>query len=275
MAKTIPAAGAAGSAARVSLRRILLPPEHGAWGFVTLPALLGLLAAPTLAGACLGLSVLSGFLARHPLKLALADRHRGRRYPRTAVAERAAAVLGGLSAALLGAAALLSGLRFAAPLLLAFPALLVSVRQDFRNQGRSPLTEVSAPVALGAVASAVTLAAGWPWARSFALWAVLVAWSLPSVLYVRTRLRRQRGETVSRHGAYLAQALAVLLTFVLAALGLAPRLAVAAMVLLALRAVAGLSSATGATSAPRLGFTEMAFGIVIVALVGIGLRLGL
>lgn len=46
-----PALPAGGS--RISWKRIVLPSEHGSWGFLAEPLLLGLLAAPSGAGAAL------------------------------------------------------------------------------------------------------------------------------------------------------------------------------------------------------------------------------
>src|SRR4051794_26497589 len=93
---------------RVSLQRVLIPSEHGGWGFLFEPILLGLLVAPSWVGLALALAAVSAFLVRHPLKLALADRRRGKRYPRTVVAEKLALGLGILAALLLTAALLAS-----------------------------------------------------------------------------------------------------------------------------------------------------------------------
>ncbi len=72
----------------VRLRPIALPVEHGGWGFLGAPIVLGLWVAPSVAGFWLSLAALGVFLTRQPLKLALGDRQRGKRYPRTVWAER-------------------------------------------------------------------------------------------------------------------------------------------------------------------------------------------
>ena len=76
-------------AARVPLKRVLVPAEHGSWGFLAEPLVLGLAVAFSGAGLLLALAVVAAFLARQPLKLVWTDRRKGRRYPRTAAAERA------------------------------------------------------------------------------------------------------------------------------------------------------------------------------------------
>ena len=74
--------------ATVPWRAVALPVEHGGWGFLVEPLVLGLVLAPSAAGACLALAAAAGFLARHPLRLWLLDRRKHVRYPRTALAER-------------------------------------------------------------------------------------------------------------------------------------------------------------------------------------------
>jgi hypothetical protein len=77
-------------AAPVRLRSLALPVEHGGWGLLGEPLVLGLAIAPSWAGAGVGLFAAFAFLARHPLKLAAADWRQRRRSPRTLAAERVA-----------------------------------------------------------------------------------------------------------------------------------------------------------------------------------------
>src|SRR3954463_11180737 len=72
----------------VRVKTIALPTEHGGWGITLEPVVLGLLVAPTPAGVGLALATIGAFLARHPFKIVAGDRRRGRRFPRTPVAER-------------------------------------------------------------------------------------------------------------------------------------------------------------------------------------------
>ena len=89
----------------VPWKNMALPAEHGGWGFLVEPMVLGLVLAPPGAGVCFALAALAGFLARHPLRLRLLDRRKRVRYPRTALAERFLTGYAGL-ALLLPAAAL-------------------------------------------------------------------------------------------------------------------------------------------------------------------------
>jgi hypothetical protein len=63
---------------RPAWRAIALPDEHGGWGLTAEPVLLGLLVAPSWAGAALAVAAFLAFLVRTPLKLVLVDRWRHR-----------------------------------------------------------------------------------------------------------------------------------------------------------------------------------------------------
>src|SRR5437588_11307582 len=86
--KNAVAADSAVPAARVRVKTIALPVEHGGCGLSLEPVVLGLLVAPSWPGLFLSLATLGAFLARHPLKIVAVDRRRGRRFPRTPIAER-------------------------------------------------------------------------------------------------------------------------------------------------------------------------------------------
>src|SRR3954465_4543353 len=98
-------AAAQARAGGVRLKTLALPTEHGGWGITLEPVVLGLLVAPSLAGAGLALATVGAFLVRHPFKIVTGDRRRGRRFARTPYAERftlvyAATGLGGLALSL-------------------------------------------------------------------------------------------------------------------------------------------------------------------------------
>jgi hypothetical protein len=137
---------------KVNLKTIALPASHGGWGFLLEPMVLGLWVAPSVAGVWLAMAATGVFLAQQPLRLAVADRLKRRRYPRTAWAERLALIY--LSAAVigLGVATLTADAGFWLPLLLATPPALIQFAFDTRNRGRELLPELAGAGALG----------GWP-----------------------------------------------------------------------------------------------------------------
>ena len=74
-----PAVTSASANPRAPWKAVALPAEHGGWGLTLEPCLLGVLVAPSLAGAALAAATFLAFLVRTPLKLAVVDRRRGRR----------------------------------------------------------------------------------------------------------------------------------------------------------------------------------------------------
>ena len=73
---------------RVRLRTVALPAEHGGWGFIVEPVLLGLLIAPSWSGLALAIASMAVFLMRQPLKVLTLDRRRGRQTARTRAARQ-------------------------------------------------------------------------------------------------------------------------------------------------------------------------------------------
>jgi hypothetical protein len=127
-------------------------------------------------------------------------------------------------------------------------------------------------MALAAAAAAITVAGGWPLTRALVLWTLLAAKAISSVLFVRTRFRLDRGLGPSLAPPLLAHAAGVLLAASLAAHASAPRLAVAAFLLLMTRAVRGLAPDRAALQPKQLGFRELAYGIAATVLLAVGYR---
>jgi hypothetical protein len=258
-----------------SWRALALPAEHGAWGFLLEPILLALLVAPSPAGAVLALATLLAFLARHPLKLALADRQRRTRQPRTAQAERVAAAYGVAAAALLAAAWALSSRPFWPFLAAAAPLGLVQLAYDARLKGRSMVPELAGAVALGGVAPAMVRAAGWEPMPALALWGVLALRAVPAILYIRARLRLERGLPAAAWTSLAGHLAALGFAIVLALLSRGPWLAVVAFSILLLRALLGVSPLRDRVRPQVLGFRELGYGALTTALLAVGYSLGL
>lgn len=261
---------------RLRLRSIALPTEHGVWGFWLEPTLLGLLLVPHWAGLALAGAALAALLAQHPVSLWLADRRRGVRYPRTRLA--GAWGLAYSSAALVPLVvvlALTDTRAWLVPLLVAAPLALVQLTFDVRHQGRHLLAELSGACALGGLASSIALAGTWPTAAAWALWGLLAARTLPSILYVRARLRLERNEATPTLPVWLAHIGALALALALAAAGLAPWLSLVAFALLLARAGLGLSAWRKPVKATVIGFRELGFGLLTVFVLVAGYAFGL
>jgi hypothetical protein len=266
-------AAAARTAPRVRIKTVALPTEHGGWGLSLEPVVLGMLVAPSLAGLCLTVATVGAFLARHPLKIAVADWRRGRRFPRTRAAQAFAALYG--TVALLGfVAAVLSGpAALLIPLALALPLAIIQLAYDFNSRSRALPPELAGATAMAALAASLALAGGFALLPAFALWAILTARVLPTILYVRARLRAGRGERVATGAVIFAHLLACAAALALFFKGSASVLALAALAILLTRAFVGLHSPP--VSAKRVGITELLYGAMLVAAVVTGHALGI
>ncbi|PJF36250.1 MAG: prenyltransferase [Candidatus Thermofonsia Clade 1 bacterium] len=256
--------------ARSAWRNIVLPAEHGGWGFLFEPILLGLLAAFSWAGIALSIAAISVFLAQQPLKIALKDRLRGKRHPRTALAERFV-MLFALIATLSGLVALLSAsAEFLMPLLIAVPLALLQVVYAARNRGREAIPEISGALALGASAPMIGSAGGMALPMAFLLWLVLAARAIISIMYVRVRLRRARQEPARIEGTLLLHSAAFISFISLWQAGIiGVTLPIAFGVLLA-RAAKGLL-APKAVATKVIGFSEIGLGILVAILAALAL----
>ena len=255
-----------------SLRAVVIPTEHGGWGFTLEPVLLGLLVAPGLAGAMLGVTALSLFLSRRPLRMAWTDRRSRRRLPRTVLAERAGSVLLLVAAAGLVVAALTARGPFWWPLAAAAPAAAFQMWADTTRRSRDLLPEIIGAGSVGGFATAIALADGWAAAPAFGLWWVLLARTAASVILVRVLLRRLKGEQAPAAPVHGAHALAVAALAGLAAAGVVPYLTAAALSLLWLGAAATLWHPPD--TARTVGWAQIGAGALVVALTAAGHHLG-
>jgi hypothetical protein len=262
-----------GSTAR--WKGVALPLEHGGWGFLLEPILLGLLLAPNFAGLFLGLAVLGAFLLRTPLKLALKDRIRGKRYARKADAERFAALYAGLMGGSFALALLTSPHVFLAAIIPPLALALVQIPYDLKNRGREHVPEIAGALALNGAVMAILMAGGWTLTAALGVWATLALRTASSILYVRARLRLAREEVASPVAALTVHGLGLAVLAGVAATGRGPWLAAAGMAVLLVRAAAFLTGNRVAAPARVVGFQEMFFGALFAVLIALGYRLPL
>lgn len=220
-------------------------------------------------------ATVAAFLVRHPARIWWKHRGRSGESPRGAVARTVAAAYAALAAGGLVVAAASGGVRPLVPLAIVAPFVLVFAVYDLRYESRRLLPELLAPAAIAASAPAIALAAGWSGAAAAGLWGLLVLRSVPTVLYVRSRLRLERRRPADRGAAVGAHVAAVAGGGALAAAGLAPALPVAGLALLLGRAAVGLSARRRPAKPKQIGLSEIGWGALFVALVVAGYRLGI
>lgn len=127
-----------------------------------------------------------------------------------------------------------------------------------------------AATAVAAVAASIAVADGWPLAAALALSAVVVARAVPTVFYIRARLRLDRDEPRSLPLVIGAHLLGTLLIAALIRAQLRPALVLAAFLALLARAALGLSPLCMPARARTLGFIELGFGALTILTVAVG-----
>jgi len=255
-------------------KRSLIPHEHGAYGQIVLPLVLGLsLGRPSLPALLLALGSFAAFLAYEPLLVAWG--HRGQR-AREADGSRARRAAAGLLllAAGLGAAgfflapALARWAALVPPLLAGLVAVLV-----WRDLERTAIGEIFVATALSSAGYPVALAAGAAPAAAASAW---VAWILAfacATLSVQALLGRARAASP---GAGLRWAAGIASLEALA-IGMAARTVVPWTVPLAVSPVALAALLLVVLRVPprqlkRAGWTLLSATVAAFALLVVGLR---
>lgn len=213
-----------------------------------------MLAAPSVAGALIGLAALFAFLARQPLKLAMQDALRGRSYPRTAWCWMFAISYATLASLAFASAVALAGWHFAIPFACVAPIAVTMLVHDARNRSRGLVPELAGAVAMASIAAALPLAASRSPKMAATFMALMLLRSIPSIVFVRTLLGRgSKVLSVSLHVAAVAIAALIASPF-----------AVAGCVVLLARAAWGVTHP--APRAKTVGWREIVYGVVSVAL---------
>jgi hypothetical protein len=252
-----------------NLKAIALPTEHGGWGFLVEPQLLGLLLAPSWKGLSFAMAMLALFLLHQPLKIAVKDRLKGIRTNRSLWAEGIALVYGLVAIVFLLPLLWTGTADFYLLLGMMFPFILVQAVYDFRSKSRELLPELSGAIALALSASAIVSLANWELLPALALWALLIARTVPAILFVRALLRKQKAKETNFLIVYIAHTAAFLVCLGLALANMLPYLTVLVMLILATRAYSSLNHPQ-AIAAKIIGFREIGFGLIMVGLTALG-----
>ena len=254
---------------RNPIRAVAMPSEHGGWGLTIEPGLLGLLVAPSLAGACLAAAALVLFVLRTPLELALVDRRRHRRLPRTRLAERVAAAETALLAVLVAVAAITAhDGRWWIPAVVAAPLVAVELAYDIRSRRRRLVPELTGAVAIAAVVAAVVIAGDGDPHLAAGLWLILAARVTTSIPHVRAQIDRLHSRDW-QPGIILASDLAAVVVAGVAVV-LDGRIIVGAAVLIAVVVVQQVRRRRPVAPVKIIGISQMVLGFAVVAASAIG-----
>jgi hypothetical protein len=255
---------------RPRLRGIALPNEHGAWGLLAEPLVAGLAVAFSIATPFIALIFIGAFLIRQPLKLLLVNMKAGRSSPHTRTAFRFLALFGAIFAVGCVGLFLTAETTGFAPLIVVAPFAMIPILYDAAAKSRRVVPEVLGAVVLSSSAAVCASAAGWPYPPAAALSAVFVLRSVPSLLYVRERLKLEKGKPYSLMVPTLAHVAAVLAIGAGVYAGLFPKVVLAVSVVLLTRAFSGLTRYRQRLRAMQIGVLEVVYGAMVVAAVIIG-----
>jgi len=105
------------------------------------------------------------------------------------------------------------------------------------------------------------------------VWGLLVARAIPTILYVRARLRLEYGEEPSLAGAIVSHVIALAGAVALGIAHLAPLVVSLVYLVLLTRAAFGLSRLRRPLPARSVGFVEIGWGIFAIVALGFLMRL--
>jgi len=254
------------------MRSIALPNEHGSWGILLEPLVVGIAVAPSLASPFVALLYIGAFLSRQPLKWYLADLKAKRSRAQTAAARNFAfAYLSIATVGFFGTVAF-AGVGALLPLILTAPLGIITLWFDVSGKSRRVAPEMAGVVTLASSATVCGLAAGWSFAASVALSIVMILRLVPSMLYIRERLRLEKGKPKPNSFAVpiVLHLFAVATVAVLAWYSLSPWLPLAVFTFLLVRVITGSSDFRLKVRAKQLGMLEVFFGALVVLSVILG-----
>jgi len=252
------------------MKSIALPNEHGSWGILFEPLVLGIAVAPSLASPFVALLYIGAFLSRQPLKWYFADLKAKRERPQTAAARMFAFAFLAVGAIGFFGALAFAGVTAMLPLILTAPLGAITLWFDVSGKSRRVAPEMAGVVTLASSAAVCGVAAGWSVAASVALSLVIMLRLIPSMLYIRERLKLEKGKPNSFAVPLALHVFAVFAVAALAWNGVSPWLPVAIFTFLMIRALTGSSDFRLKLKAKQLGMLEVLFGTLVVLSVIIG-----
>ncbi len=251
------------------IRLLVVPTEHGGWGFLIFPCMLGLLISPSWGGASLSLAAFATFLLRQPLKLATKDILRRKVYPRTKWAIVCAFVLAGCALSMLAESIHLSNRPFLGLLIAALALGGAQFVLDLQGQGRTLLAEFAGAVGLSFLVGMILIADGRTGRDAAFAMSALALQSIGAIVYVRARLAEQKEEKPQWLVPFL-------LHLGFAALACTVSVWVALLyVLLAIRAGFGASGKQKQVKPAFVGLQEFAYSFLTVVVTTAAVRAGM
>jgi hypothetical protein len=259
----------------INASKISLPIEHGSWGFLFEPLLAATLLVPVFSSLWIALLCIGAFLLRQPIKVFLADKFAKRNLPQTTVAMKFILIYGLIH--LLGVVGCLLFVKTESflPFAIILPFAVYQIYVDSSKRSRELIPELTGAIAISSSSAVIALAGGWNYLNAFALWLIFVCRLIPSILYVRNRLRLEKGKEFTRNAVVISHFFALIIIGILAVNFLIPRLPLIMFFVLTLRAIWGLSPYRKKVKAMKIGVWEVIYGTLTALSVVFGYYLNL
>lgn len=255
--------------------RLILPSEHGAWGFLFEPIVAAVAVAFSVSGLFIALMVIGAFLARQPLKFVVMGMRNHALRERSRLAAPLLAAFAGIILLGLSGTFFLTGSTSLLPFLIVTPLVLFQLYFEFSGKNRLLFSEVAGAIAMSSSSAAIAIAGGFSWAGAFALWLIFIVRLVPSIFYVRTRLKLEKGKPTTPIWAWMSNALAFGIVAAMAYQGSASIISAFVFAVLFARALFGLSRYRRSVKAVKIGIAEVCYGLLTVASVIAGHYVGI
>ena len=255
----------------IRAKSVALPVEHGSWGFLFEPLVAGIAVAPSVASVWIAILVIGAFLMRHPLKVIFAGGRSRIGTPQTRLALTFLAIF-----ATVFCGGVIGSIQYArpesfVPFALVLPFAAYQIYCDATRSSRQLLVELIGSVAISSSIAVIALAAAWDVPKAYALWVIIIGRLIPSILYVRNRLKLEKGKAYSRIVPIAAHLAALSMVLALAVYGLGSYLPAVMFAVLLARSIVGLSSyRKKKIKAMTIGIWEMIYGTLTAVSIIVG-----
>lgn len=252
---------------KLHIKKVAFPPEHGSWGFVLEPLVLSLLVAYSFTGLLLAVSSFLIFLNHQPVRVLLNKKIKKQLF--------FPALLFFMTYSIFIVITLVyvvknSQIENLLPFGLALLLMLIFFVMELKQKGRELLAEFIAPISITFIGMSIVLLGGWAFYLTTAFAVVLLARSIPTVLYIHIKVQAVKKKEFSKQVFYISEIIFLSLVAILAFSKLIPMLSIVGVILLIGRAVYGLSKKGLLENIRILGIKEFIFGILYVVIVYIG-----
>ncbi len=255
---------------KIRAKSVALPVEHGSWGFLFEPLVAGIAVAPSLASIWIATLVVGAFLMRHPLKVILAGGKAKIGSPQTKLALKFLVIFAAVFCIGVIGSVFYARPESFVPFALVLPLAAYQIYCDATRSSRQLLAELIGSVAISSSIAVIALAAFWETPKAYTLWLIMIGRLIPSILYVRNRLKLEKGKVYSRIIPITAHIVAFAMVSALAVYGVGSYLPAVMFAVLLARSMVGLSTYRKKVKAMKIGIWEVIYGALTAVSIIVG-----